>query len=586
LFVLLLVVTEWVAVVDRSRLASLRGTVAAAVTYSSNWFLIAANNSYFARFAPPAPLDHLWSLAVEEQFYLVWPWLIMFAIYWVARRKRTSVRWLALPTLALAAASAVEMMVLYQPGFDPTRVYEGTDTRAFGLLIGAALAMAWPGRRTAPGTGAEPGSRAEPGNRTRHLLDGAGLAGLTAIGLMIWRVGQYSPFAYSGGLILLSVATALVIAAVACPCSLVGNALGWRPLRWIGVRSYGIYLWHFPVIVLTTPSDTGENLPRAALQVTASVVLAALSWRYVEEPVRQGAVGRLRDGLRSAGWRNQRVRLGGVAIATGATGLVVVACASLTGTFPAGGSKNAAAVSAGSVLPPASKSTTTLRGGAHPRSAAASPAASGPAGPLRTSCRAVTHLGDSTSDGLVSPEYLPNPAQRIVARYEDVGVRSIRTDISGARSVVEVLPGQVNGFDAAKAAVRAGFRGCWVVALGTNDTADVAVGSHVGLATRIQRMMSATDGEPVMWVNVKSLLVSGPYAEPNMLRWDTALLRACARYPNMRVFDWASVVQRRWFISDGIHYTSRGYRARARFIAGALAKAFPRSGQSAGCVVG
>jgi hypothetical protein len=385
-------------------------------------------------------------------------------------------------------------------------------------------------------------------------------------------------------LVLVSAATAAVIAAVACPGSVVGLALGWRPLRWIGVRSYGIYLWHFPVIVLTTPPNTAEDLPRAALQVAATVTLAAMSWRFVEEPVRHGAIGRLWTGLRSAGWRNQRIRLGGAAIAVGSTGLVVVACASLTGTFPASGSGGQATVSAGLVLPPASKSTTTVRGHARPVTTR-SPPATISGSPLRTSCRAVTHLGDSTSDGLVSSDYLPNPAQRIIARYEDVGVRSIRTDISGARSVVEVLPGQVNGYGAARAAVLAGFRGCWVIALGTNDTADVAVGSHVGLMTRIRRMMSAAHGEPVMWVNVKSLLVSGPYAEPNMLRWDQALIRACAAYPNMRIFDWASLARRRWFIPDGIHYTTPGYRARAKDIANALARAFPQTGQSPGCVV-
>ena len=204
---------------------------------------------------------------------------------------------------------------------------------------------------------------------------------------------------------------------------------------------------------------------------------------------------------------------------------------------------------------------------------------------LRTSCEAVTHIGDSTSDGLVSPEYLPNPAKRIAAQYHRVGVGSVRWDISGARSVVEVLPGQVNGYDAAQAIYRSGFRGCWVIALGTNDTADVAVGSNVGLMTRIQRMMAAAHGEPVMWVNLRSLLAGGPYSEADMVTWDNTLLKACARYPNMRVFDWAALAKAKWYISDGIHFTSPGYAVRARLIAQALARAFPKTGHSTGCVV-
>jgi hypothetical protein len=95
-------------------------------------------------------------------------------------------------------------------------------------------------------------------------------------------------------------------------------------------------------------------------------------------------------------------------------------------------------------------------------------------------------------------------------------------------------------------------------------------------------MMSLVGSQPVMWVNVKSLVATGPYSESDMLAWDTALIRACARYPNMRVYDWASVVKDNWFIADGIHFTSRGYAARAHRIARALAAAFPRGGRQAG----
>jgi hypothetical protein len=186
---------------------------------------------------------------------------------------------------------------------------------------------------------------------------------------------------------------------------------------------------------------------------------------------------------------------------------------------------------------------------------------------------------------LVSRAYLPKTGERIVARYEHVGVHSVVTDISGARSVVEVLPGQINGYDAARNITRNGFTGCWVLALGTNDTADVAAGSNVGLTTRIDRMMKAANGEPVLWVNVKSLLSSGPYAESNMLRWDRALISACARYPNMRVYDWAAQVRTKWYISDGIHFSSIGYKHRAKMIADALARAFPQVGQTPGCLV-
>jgi peptidoglycan/LPS O-acetylase OafA/YrhL len=567
LFVMLAVVTAWVTLADRARLASLRWPAAAAASYWSNWYLIASSQSYFARFAPPQPLDHLWSLAVEEQFYLIWPWLLLLGLLCLRGRRPTAVRWLALPTLGLAAASTVAMLLLYQPGVDPTRVYEGTDTRAFGLLIGAALAMTWPSRHASGAAG-----------RSRRLLDLAGVAGLVVIGVMIWRVGQYSPFAYRGGLVLLSLATAAVVAAAACPAGLVSRMLGWGPLRWIGVRSYGIYLWHYPVIVLTSPAFAGEDLPRAALQIAASVVLAALSWRFVEEPVRHGALGRLWQRVRSGGWRVRPAGIGGLAAAAGLSGVVVVACAGLAGMFPAPDASGSA-LSAESGVQGQSQSITTAPSWLRANDLHSQ------GGRLRTSCRAVAHIGDSTSEGMVSADYLPDRRERLPERYEAVGVRTVRTNISGGRSIVEVLPGQTNAYNAARNMIRHGFRGCWVLALGTNDTADVAVGSNVGLAARIREMMSVTRGEPVMWVNTKTLLASGPYAEANMRKWDQALLQACSQYPNMRIFNWAAIAKRKWFISDGIHYTSAGYAARARQIARALATAFPLGGRSSSCVV-
>jgi hypothetical protein len=234
----------------------------------------------------------------------------------------------------------------------------------------------------------------------------------------------------------------------------------------------------------------------------------------------------------------------------------------------------------------------TLAGAAAPRAVpaartrGAAPArTAGRGAAQRTSCRSVAHIGDSTSADLISSADLPDPAQQLPARYADVGVRHLLIDASGGRSIVETLPGQVNGYNVALSWWDEGYRGCWVFALGTNDAANVAAGSGVGMMARIQEMMSVAHGEPVMWVNTVTQLGSGPYAEANEQLWDDTLVRALAMYPNMRIFDWAAVAQPSWFLADGIHYNSAGCAARAQAIADALAQAFPLHGHSGSPIV-
>ena len=198
-----------------------------------------------------------------------------------------------------------------------------------------------------------------------------------------------------------------------------------------------------------------------------------------------------------------------------------------------------------------------------------------PTPPPRTSCTSVVHIGDSTSDGLFSNDYLPNKSQQIPAQYADVGVKTTIDKVVGATSVVESLPGTPNAQTMATGEIKSGYHGCWVIALGTNDTADVAVGSEVGRAQRIKTMMGIIGNQPVMWVEVKSILSSGPYAESNMELWNQALQQALPNHPNMRLYNWPAVVRTSWFINDGIHYTSDGYAHRGQDIAEALAEAFP-----------
>ena len=190
----------------------------------------------------------------------------------------------------------------------------------------------------------------------------------------------------------------------------------------------------------------------------------------------------------------------------------------------------------------------------------------------------MVHIGDSTSEGLVSTEYV-KPEELIEAQYARVGATEAHMEVSGARSIHEQFEGIPNAQEVAEAWKAEGFEGCWVLALGTNEAADVAAGSTFSYDDRIEAMMSTIGDEPVMWVNVKSLLPEGssPYAESNMKSWDEALVEACDRYPNMRIYNWAADVKDPWFVEDEIHFTSEGYAERGRLIADALLEAFPAS---------
>jgi hypothetical protein len=369
----------------------------------------------------------------------------------------------------------------------------------------------------------------------------------------------------------------LVLMPLTHPACRLGTWLGVRPLRWVGVRSYGIYLWQTPVIVLTSPvGKHPEGLLTKALQVAAILAISALSWRFLEEPIRHGAIGRFFARRRKVGW-GWETFAPPMRVAIVAAGLVlVVAAAGMAGL-------NSSSAEGDDIRIEQARA----EGARKPPPLTPAQARSS----TRSSCKAVVHIGDSTSEGLDDAEYLPIESQRIPARYAEVGAREVHMEVQGATSIEEQFEGNPNAQEVALAWKGEGFEGCWVLALGTNEAANVAAGSTVGERERIEKMMAIIGDEPVLWVNVRSLIdeVGDPYSKENMEKWDEELVAACAAYPNMRVYDWASDVKDGWFIEDGIHFTSPGYAARAQLIAQALAHAFPAKGETEGgsenCVV-
>jgi len=290
LIVMLMVVVAWATLFDRSMLQSLRGDVGSAIVYANNWRLIFHQVSYFEQYSTPAPLIHLWSLSVEGQFYIIWPLLLTLGLRFTPKRIQ-----MVLITLSLALASMLAMILLYQPGSDPSRVYYGTDTRVFALLIGATLALMLPSQ----------GIITNPSRRTRLSFEWIGWLGLAAIVTLLLQANEFDDFLYRGGFMLAAISTAMVIIALIHPFTWVSKLFSLKPLRWIGMRSYGIYLWHYPIITLSRPSvNTGAyNWKLALIQVAASVILASMSYKYVEEPIRRGQLSTTLKQIKKFPWK-------------------------------------------------------------------------------------------------------------------------------------------------------------------------------------------------------------------------------------------------------------------------------------------
>ena len=296
-----------VATAYREEAAQLRGQLLAALAYASNWYLVVAESSYFATDGRPSPLQHLWSLAIEEQFYLVWPLVMLGLLRLFGRR-----RWpMVLLVAGAALASAAAMAVLHRPAVDPSRIYYGTDTRAQGLLLGAVLALVWrPGRARRERVAAAP-----------VALEAAGLLGCAGLLAAFFLASEDDAGLYRGGFVVVGVLSLLVIAACTHPGSRLGQrVVGWAPLAWVGTRSYGLYLWHWPIFVFTRPGEDlpWPTLPTFAVRILLTLAATELSYRYLETPIRGGALGRWLAVLHSPNPRRRRLRRRGVGVVAGA----------------------------------------------------------------------------------------------------------------------------------------------------------------------------------------------------------------------------------------------------------------------------
>jgi peptidoglycan/LPS O-acetylase OafA/YrhL len=271
--VLLLITLNIVTPLLRPELiTNLRQDTIAAAFYYSNWHYIFQELSYFEAFEKPSLLTHFWSLAIEEQFYIFWAVVILFFLKIVKSRKV-----IFLFILTVSSISAMWMTILHDPTLDPSRVYYGTDTRIFSLLIGASFAVIAP---------------QQPLTKLKKWpFELMAATGFAVFLLMIFYTNQYDSFIYEGGMALLSLTTAcLVLSLAMSPSVIVNKILEWKWLKWIGIRSYGIYLWHYPVILFMSSNINtgGMNVLKVILEIALTFLIATISYTYVEKPIRQG----------------------------------------------------------------------------------------------------------------------------------------------------------------------------------------------------------------------------------------------------------------------------------------------------------
>jgi peptidoglycan/LPS O-acetylase OafA/YrhL len=537
LFALAAVVTVvWVVFVP-GELARVRGDLVGALTYATNWYQIIVQQSYFEAIGRPSPLRHLWSLAVEEQFYLVWP--IMLAVIWRVTRGRRDL--MLMITVFLALASAVLAIVLFQPGSDPSRVYYGTDTRAAGVLLGAGLAIAAPPWLM----------RAPIAKRARQTVTMVGLVGMLGIVMMIMWVNEFDSFIYQGGFVLLDLLTLALIVALVHPCSTwLSKGFALAPLIWIGRRSYGIYLWHWPIFVLTRPGLDIDltGWPLLALRLALTMAVAEISYRFVEMPVRDGVLTRWWARRNEPGGlvpvRARRPAAIGAAFAAVMLVMLVIAQPS-KGSLPGVDLADITTDALGNVidkttLPPATVAPTT----SIPVATTAPAVAPTTAAPVVTV--PVVPAGSGSTTIAIGDSVLLGALNAVRAALPGI---TVNAEVGRQFSV---LPGVIRSL-----ANGGALRPNVVINLGTNGPPSVSdLTKSLDALAGSKRVVLVTTSEPRWWQD-----------ETN-----DRLKSAAAGRPNVVVADWYAVASGHpdYFVSDGVHLTQAGAAAYAATIAAAL----------------
>ena len=565
LFVLLIGLSIYTALFKRDVLGQLRGDVIAALTYITNWYQIWVGQAYTAT-GDFAPLRHLWSLAVEEQFYLVWP-LVMIALMRLGRRRLPQLApWLFAAALGITVLTA---LIVPQGPISTCDVtpdaywkvgercisrldfaYLGTLTRAAGVLLGGALALVW--RPVAIMRG--------PLRQKGHLVDVVALAGLAGLAALCWYIHIVTPegadpWLFRGGFFLTGLATLMLIAGVTHRGAWAGPILGNPVLVWIGVRSYGIYLFHWPIYqIIRGVAGRALTVPEFVLALALTGVVADASYRFVEMPIRRRHVGRW--------WRRLQARRDPVPrriIAAAGAGCVAVSVFAVANLATAELKQNEIAQSldeaSDAVTPVLDRAAPTTTPGTTPASgppATVSPGTTVPAG-TGTVAPGATTVAPTTAPPTtarptttVPPEPYPILAigdSVMLGAAEDLAAEGITVDAKVSRQMVDEIPN--------------------VQALRAQRLLGDAVIVHLGTNGPIsQETLDSFFAELRDVRRVVVLLVSAPgkpWIEPN----NQLLARLPRRYPNVKVVNWPDFATRcpgDCIYGDGIHLKPDGQR--------------------------
>jgi peptidoglycan/LPS O-acetylase OafA/YrhL len=524
-------VTLTVAVLHSDELADLRGQIVAALAGVTNWYLIATDGSYFEQLGRPPLLRHLWSLAVELQFYLLFPPLFVLAL----RRTGARMDRLVMGLGAAIVASTVYMAVLYDPGTDPTRAYFDTFARLAAPLTGAVLALLWRPASLARGPAANAGAR----------VSAAGIGGLVVVLWFMHAADDRGALMYRGGFLVVALASAVVVAAAVHPGAVFGRVLAHPVLVAIGLRSYGLYLWHWPVFMLLRPRiDVSWSWGVTfVVRIVITVVLTELCYRYVERPWHLRAPDASFAGIRRRLFQPSGIPTGPRLAALGGTLLTVVSVVILALPHPAN-DDIAESLEAGQAAleqasrAPAQTPVTSLAPG---QTTTTTTAPDG--GRLLPDDGRVTMVGDSVMLGA---------APDLLAAFGDDGL----VDAAVARQADELAP----------TITQLGKEG----RLGSTVVVQVGINGTVS-DEDLRSIAEAAAGRRLVVINAR---VPRPWEQNN----NAVVADVVPTLDHASVLDWyrLSDGQRQWYLDDGVHLTTEGRAAYADAIVESVAAARER----------